>query len=117
MGIEVLEWFARQDDYNLIFAPHVMLFRRRLHTSVEHRRIRLRRRIPERLRNLSHIRIDTGSQNSVDMSYVLAADIYLGMPAARSMNGSPGRARASLSIPTMHAGATTPTMRTGTWDR
>ncbi|PYD82012.1 hypothetical protein CFR80_08410 [Komagataeibacter oboediens] len=78
MGIEVLEWFARQDDYNLIFAPHVMLFRRRLHTSVEHRRIRLRRRIPERLRNLSHIRIDTGSQNSVDMSYVLAADIYLG---------------------------------------
>jgi len=78
MGIEVLEWFARHDEYNLIFAPHVMLFRRRLQTSVEHRRIRLRRKIPERLRNLSHIRIDTGSQNSVDMSYVLAADIYLG---------------------------------------
>ncbi|WP_141260334.1 hypothetical protein [Komagataeibacter diospyri] len=78
MGMDVLEWFARQDDYNLIFAPHVMLFRRRLHTSVEHRRVRLRRMIPERLRNLSHIRIDTGSRNSVDMSYVLAADIYLG---------------------------------------
>ncbi|MCE2564053.1 hypothetical protein [Komagataeibacter sp. FNDCF1] len=78
MGMEVLEWFAGQDDYNLIFAPHVMLFRRRLHTSVEHRRIRRRRAIPERLRNLSHILIDTGSGNSVDMSYVLAADIYLG---------------------------------------
>ena len=78
MGMPVLEWFARQDDYNLIFAPHVMLFRRRLHTSVEHRRIRCRWPIPERLRNLSHILIDTGSTRSVDMSYVLAADVYLG---------------------------------------
>lgn len=78
MGMAVLEWFARQDKYNLIFAPHVMLFRRRLHTSVEHRRIRCRWSIPERLRNLSHILIDTGSTRSVDMSYVLAADIYLG---------------------------------------
>ncbi|ATU72405.1 hypothetical protein [Komagataeibacter rhaeticus] len=78
MGLGVLEWFARQDDYNLIFAPHVMLFRRWLHTSVEHRRIRCRWPIPERLRNLSHILIDTGSTRSVDMSYVLAADIYLG---------------------------------------
>ncbi|MCE2574710.1 hypothetical protein [Komagataeibacter sp. FNDCR2] len=78
MGLDVLEWFAGQDDYNLIFAPHVMLFRRKMHVSVEHRRIRLRRMIPERLRNLPHIRIDTGSQYSVDMSYTLAADIYLG---------------------------------------
>ncbi|WP_244192178.1 hypothetical protein ACM0P6_04510 [Komagataeibacter sucrofermentans] len=78
MGLEVLDWFARQDDYNLIFAPHVMLFRRNLHTSVEHRRLRLRRMIPQKIRNLSHILIDTGSANSVDMSYVRGADIYLG---------------------------------------
>ena len=78
MGLEVLDWFARQDDYNLIFAPHVMLFRRNLHTSVEHRRLRLRRMIPQKIRNLSHILIDTGSPNSVDMSYVRGADIYLG---------------------------------------
>ncbi|MGY6770309.1 hypothetical protein [Komagataeibacter xylinus] len=78
MGLEVLDWFARQDDYNLIFAPHVMLFRRNLHTSVEHRRLRLRRMIPQKIRNLSHILIDTGSANSVDMSYVCGADIYLG---------------------------------------
>ncbi|WP_241694391.1 hypothetical protein [Komagataeibacter melomenusus] len=78
MGLEVLDWFARQDDYNLIFAPHVMLFRRNLHTSVEHRRLRLRRMIPHKIRNLSHILIDTGSPNSVDMSYVRGADIYLG---------------------------------------
>ncbi|MEZ7137309.1 hypothetical protein [Komagataeibacter sp. SM21] len=78
MGMEVLEWFAGQDKYNLIFAPHVMLFRRKMHISVEHRRMRLRRLIPPHLRNLPHIRIDTGSPYSVDMSYTLAADIYLG---------------------------------------
>lgn len=77
-GLQVLDYFAGQQDYNLIFAPHVMLFQRRVLASVEHRKIRFRQEIPERFRQLDHIRIDTGSQFSVDMSYTRNADIYIG---------------------------------------
>ena len=78
MGLDVLEFFAAQDRYNLIFAPHVMLFGRKVQASVEHRRIRFRKAIPPRYFNLPHIRIDTGSLKSVDMTYTNMADIYLG---------------------------------------
>ncbi|PYD77123.1 hypothetical protein CFR71_02020 [Novacetimonas pomaceti] len=78
MGLQVLEWFARQEQYNLIFAPHIMLFQKRFHTSVEHRKLRRRIDIPEKYRHLPHIRIDEGSSHSVDMSYTRSADIYLG---------------------------------------
>ncbi|MBM9403257.1 hypothetical protein JUN65_16915 [Gluconacetobacter azotocaptans] len=78
MGEEVLDYFSQQDTFNLIFAPHVMLFQRRLHASLEHRRMRLRKAIPRRFTDLPHIRIDTGSTMSTDMSYTRAADIYLG---------------------------------------
>nr|WP_165388333.1 hypothetical protein [Sphingomonas populi] len=77
-GERVLDWFAAQDTLNLIFAPHVMLFKRRLHTSLIHRRSRFRRDIPARFLDHPGILIDTGSQRSIDMSYVQAADIYLG---------------------------------------
>jgi hypothetical protein len=78
MGAAVLDWFAAQDRLNLIFAPHVMLFRRRVHTSLIHRRVRLRPAIPARVRNHPGILLDTGSMRSIDMSYARAADIYLG---------------------------------------
>jgi hypothetical protein len=77
-GRPVLEWFAGQDRFNLIVAPHVMLFRRTLHGSVEHHRIRWRGSIAARYRDLPHILIDEGSTRSVDMSYTRASDIYLG---------------------------------------
>lgn len=77
-GLQVLEYFAAQDTYNLIFAPHVMLFQRRVLASVEHRKLRFRQEIPARYRGLPHIRIDTGSERSVDMSYTRNADLYLG---------------------------------------
>ena len=78
LGRKVLHWFAEQDRYNLIFAPHVMLFRRWLHGSVEHARLRFTGGIPEVYRRYPNILIDTESQRSVDMTYTLAADIYLG---------------------------------------
>lgn len=78
MGRGVLDWFARQDRFNLIVAPHVMLFRRRVHASVEHRRVRWRPDVPRRFCGLPHILIDTGSERSSDMSYTRAADLYLG---------------------------------------
>lgn len=77
-GLQLLEYFAGQQDYNLIFAPHVMLFQRRVLASVEHRKIRFRREIPARYRQLDHIRIDTGSERSIDMSYTRNADLYIG---------------------------------------
>lgn len=78
LGEQVLDFFAAQDRFNLIFAPHVMLFKRRVAASLEHRQIRVRRDVSARFRGLSHIRIDTGSRRSIDMSYTSAADIYLG---------------------------------------
>ncbi|MDZ4307061.1 hypothetical protein [Allopontixanthobacter sp.] len=77
-GLQVLDYFAGQDTYNLIFAPHVMLFQRRILASVEHRKIRFRQEIPSRYRALEHIRIDTGSDRSVDMSYTRNSDLYIG---------------------------------------
>ncbi|WCT72787.1 hypothetical protein PQ455_14245 [Sphingomonas naphthae] len=66
-GRRILDAFARQDRYNLIFAPHVRLFDGA-------------GPVPEfdRYRALPHMRIDLGSDRSVDMSYTGIADIYLG---------------------------------------
>ena len=69
-GARVLDHFARSDRYNLIFAPHVLLFRRQLS--------RRGARLPRRFRTTSTMLIDLGSRASVDMSYVRAADVYLG---------------------------------------
>ena len=77
-GEQILDYFAGQNDYNLIFAPHVMLFQRKLLASVEHRMLRFRQQIDPRFAALDHIHIDTGSSRSVDMTYTNAADIYLG---------------------------------------
>jgi len=77
-GEQILDYFASQTDYNLIFAPHVMLFQRRVLASVEHRLLRFRQRLDPRYTALDHIHIDTGSPRSVDMTYTSAADIYLG---------------------------------------
>lgn len=78
VGRQVIDWFAGQDRYNLIVAPHVMLFQRTVHASVEHAVVRWRRPIPDRYRHCPNIIVDTGSERSVDMTYTRAADIYLG---------------------------------------
>ncbi|MDT0675982.1 CDP-glycerol glycerophosphotransferase family protein [Autumnicola musiva] len=70
-GIQVLDFFYNHQDYNLIFAPHIHLFQRNKGGySVSE--------IPEKYQNSENIRIDLGSIKSVDMSYLCAADIYLG---------------------------------------
>ena len=78
MGSDVLQAFAETPDINLIFAPHIMMFERRLHTSLEHKKIRLRKNLPEKFYKLPNIHIDLGSTRSVDMTYTRLADIYLG---------------------------------------
>ncbi|MDN3646439.1 hypothetical protein QWY75_09535 [Pontixanthobacter aestiaquae] len=77
-GLPLLEHFAEQSRYNLVVAPHVMLFRRKLLASVEHRVLRWRKEIPARFKRLDNIHIDQGSLNSVDMTYTRMADVYIG---------------------------------------
>lgn len=77
-GPQILDYFAQQSRYNFVFAPHVMLFRKLIHGSLEHRQLHLRGKVPQRFYNLPHMLIDTGSARSVDMTYTLAGDVYLG---------------------------------------
>jgi hypothetical protein len=77
-GDAILDWFAGQSAFNLIFAPHVMLFKRTIQTSLVNRTTRVRPSVRARYRELPRVLIDTGSQRSIDMTYTRAADIYLG---------------------------------------
>jgi hypothetical protein len=78
MGLDVLDFFADNPDYNLIVAPHVMLFKKKLQVSLENGRIKFTKNIPSRYYKCPNIRIDLGSMSSVNMDYTLTADIYLG---------------------------------------
>ncbi len=68
-GVDVLNFFAGSDQYNLIFAPHFRLFNTSLDINYE---------FFEPYRILPNIHIDHGSRNSIDMTYTSAADMYLG---------------------------------------
>ncbi len=69
MGRQVLDFFYNSPDYNLIFAPHVLLFKRPWGKGA---------RLPRRYKNAPNVLIDAGSKASCDMSYLDAADLYLG---------------------------------------
>lgn len=64
----MLEGFKAADAFNLIVAPHVKMFRRRTAAS--------RRRWEQR--SSGNVLVDTGSDHSVDTTYLAAADIYVG---------------------------------------
>lgn len=65
-GLQVLDFFLAHPQYNLIFAPHSLLF--------AHLRPRL---APDHLR-APNIHVDVGSPALIDMRYTSLADIYLG---------------------------------------
>ncbi len=69
MGLDVLDFFVENSNYNLIFAPHVVLFKR----FIRHKGF-----LPKKYYDTPNILIDTGSQASADMTYMLNSDIYLG---------------------------------------
>ena len=77
-GPALLRWFAAHPEYNLICAPHVMLFFKKLHVSAEYKISRSRPEIPSDIANVENILIDTDSERLFDMSYTLAADAYIG---------------------------------------
>lgn len=64
----MLAGFAADPSLNLIVAPHVKLFRR--HPE--------RHRTNWRARSTPNVLIDPGSDRSVDMTYAVASDIYVG---------------------------------------
>ncbi len=77
-GLDVLEAFSRSDKYNLIFAPHVMLFRKKIQFSLKPFRTHRTGHLPARYLNCPNILVDLGSERSSDMTYTEAADLYLG---------------------------------------
>jgi len=79
-GPTLLDWFAHGAGraFNLIFAPHIMLFRKKWHVSPEYRTMRRRPDILPTWREAPNILVDTGSERLVDMSYTLSADAYIG---------------------------------------
>jgi hypothetical protein len=78
-GVDILEYFYQNSDrYNLIFAPHVMLFYKKVHISPEYRVTRKRPDIDTKYYNAPNIRIDVDSARLFDMSYTLSADAYIG---------------------------------------
>jgi CDP-glycerol glycerophosphotransferase (TagB/SpsB family) len=78
-GAAILEWFyQRPDEYNLIFAPHVMLFVKKVHISMEYKVTRTRPDVDAKYLAAPNIRVDVGSPRLFDMSYTFSADAYIG---------------------------------------
>ncbi|MBJ7415746.1 MAG: hypothetical protein JHC88_09900 [Niveispirillum sp.] len=77
-GRQVLDFFVDNPDYQLIFAPHVMLFERKFVLTIDKLRIDSPGHIDERYLRAPNIHIDLGSRASTDMSYTMMADLYLG---------------------------------------
>jgi hypothetical protein len=78
-GPALVEHFAAHPELgNLIVAPHVMLFRKRFHYSLEHKSFRIRPDIPKAAKAAPNILVDVASPRLFDMHYTLAADAYIG---------------------------------------
>ncbi|MBY8824936.1 hypothetical protein [Sphingomonas colocasiae] len=77
-GPFILDYFSKSSAYNLIFAPHVMLFAKRFNISLSPPAFHAVPGVPRHIFDAPNIHVDPGSAASVDMSYTDAADIYLG---------------------------------------
>ena len=69
MGRKILDYFRDNKKFNLILAPHVILYLRKW----RHGAFSL-----DRYQGFPNIHLDTGSSASVDLTYTRMADIYLG---------------------------------------
>jgi hypothetical protein len=77
-GRAVLDYFRRNDRYNLIFAPHVMLFHRSTVVTIDPPRLHRPGKIDHIFYDAPNIHIDLNSSALSDMTYTRIADIYLG---------------------------------------
>lgn len=69
-GLDILDFFYNNPNYNLIFAPHINLFADKGKERKE--------AIPKKYFEAKNIHIDLGSIESVNMTYTKQATIYLG---------------------------------------
>ncbi len=67
-GNWLLEYFYQRPEYNLIFAPHISIFKRFLSPSD----------IDRKYYDAPNIHIDTGSENAINMTYIRVSDAYIG---------------------------------------
>ena len=77
-GAAILDQFYHSGRYNLIFAPHVMLFARPWTVTIDKLSIAYAKKPARRFADAPNIHIDLGSPSSSDMTYSNAADLYLG---------------------------------------
>lgn len=77
-GASVLEQFYESDRYNLIFAPHVMLFARPWTVTIDKLSIAYAKKPAQLYFNAPHMLMDLGSPACTDMTYTNAADLYVG---------------------------------------
>ena len=77
-GRAVLDFFVDHEEYELVFAPHLMLFERSFVVTIDRLSIDRPGRIAEKYLRAPNIRFDLGSRASTDMRYTSGADIYLG---------------------------------------
>jgi hypothetical protein len=78
MGPRLLAAFASSDRYNLIFAPHVMLFERQWTLTISPPALRRVPQVDPAIAACPHILVDRGSAAATDMSYTNLADLYCG---------------------------------------
>ena len=78
MGDRVLRELVNSGRYNVIFAPHVMLFARKFAVTIDPPAIRAVRPPDRDLAAHPNLLIDPGSGASSDMSYTNVADVYVG---------------------------------------
>jgi len=69
-GKKILDFFIKHNEYNLIFAPHINLFNKKGYLKRED--------FDRKYLNYENILVDLGSVRSVNMSYTLVSDLYLG---------------------------------------
>lgn len=74
-GLSILQQFADQKDYNLIFAPHSLLTTR--NKSIVNK--------INAYEVYDHIHIDLGSTACHDLSYLKVADVYLGDASSQAL--------------------------------
>ena len=77
-GRGVLDRLAASSRYNLIVAPHVMMFQRPVALSVAPPGAAVPGRVLRGFDPPAHVHVDRGSPAGLDMTWTEAADIYLG---------------------------------------
>ncbi len=77
-GRAVLNYFLASERYNLIFAPHIMMFERRMAVTIDKLSFGIPGKLHSRYAAAPNIHIDLGSTALTDMTYTNGADIYLG---------------------------------------